>query len=274
MTSTTLHQTPPTLLSNPPETLKRSDLTRALPAALRSEWIKLSTIRSNRAILGLTAAIGASVAFAVAKLMTDEVLLVSEVFVFSTLFTSMIAAVAGILIFTSEVQYGTLAPTLTAQPTRWMIALSKMAVAALFGAVLGLAGMSAGFAGAWLGGLEMGATSTMLETATWAVLYTSVAAVLGLGVGLIARHSSVAISGLLIWALVVENLLDAFIPAEYSRFLPFLAGDEMLGIAVETETTDSIVAVLTRGQGALVFGFYAFMAMTIGTVLLNRRDTN
>jgi ABC-2 type transport system permease protein len=120
----------------------------------------------------------------------------------------------------------------------------------------------------------MGSTPTMLETASWAVLYTSVAAVLGLGVGLIARHSSVAISGLLIWALVVENLLDAFIPAEYSRFLPFLAGDEMLGIEDETEATDSIVAVLSRGQGALVFGFYAVMAMAIGTILLNRRDTN
>jgi ABC-2 type transport system permease protein len=274
MTSTTLQPTPPIALGDPPATLSRNDLTGSLPTTLKSEWIKLSTIRSSRVIVGLTAAIGASVAFAVAKLMTDEVLLVSEVFVFSTLFTSMIAAVAGILIFTAEVQYGTLAPTLTAQPTRWMIALSKMAVAALFGAALGLAGMSAGFAGAWLGGLEMGSTSTMLNTAMWAVLYTSVAAVLGLGVGLIARHSSVAISGLLIWALVVENLLDAFIPAEYSRFLPFLAGDEMLSIEVETETADSIVAVLTRGQGALVFGFYAAMAMTIGTVLLNRRDTN
>jgi ABC-2 type transport system permease protein len=134
--------------------------------------------------------------------------------------------------------------------------------------------MSAGFAGAWLGGLEMGSTSTMLNTAMWAVLYTSVAAVLGLGVGLIARHSSVAISGLLIWALVVENLLDAFIPAEYSRFLPFLAGDEMLSIEVETGATDSIVAVLTRGQGALVFGFYAAVAIAVGAVLLNRRDTN
>jgi ABC-2 type transport system permease protein len=134
--------------------------------------------------------------------------------------------------------------------------------------------MSAGFAGAWLGGLEMGSTSTMLNTAMWAVLYTSVAAVLGLGVGLIARHSSVAISGLLIWALVFENLLDAFIPAEYSRFLPFLAGDEMLSIEVETETADSIVAVLTRGQGALVFGFYASVAILVGAVLLNRRDTN
>ena len=274
MTSELISQTPPRLLDTHPATLSRHDLATALPTTLKSEWIKLTTIRSNRAILAMTAAIGATASFAVAKLMTDDFTLISEAFVFSTLFTSMIAAVAGILIFTSEVQHGTLAPTLTAQPTRWIIAVSKMQVAALFGGALGLAGMTAGFVGALLGGLPLGSPSTIIETALWATLYTSLAAVLGLGVGMIARHSSAAITGLLIWALVVEGLLFALVPSEYARFLPFLAGDEMLGIEDFVDAPDTGIAVLTPGQGALVFAFYAAAALVIGTALLSRRDTN
>lgn len=276
MTSTTLQQTPSELLRVPPERRNTRSVTSALRPTLKSEWIKLSTIRSNRIILAFTTVIGGVVAFAIAKLVTDQVLFVSGVFVFSTLFTSMIAAVAGILIFTSEAQHGTLAPTLTIQPTRWLIALSKVQITMAFGAVLGLAGMAAGFAGATLGGLPQGDTTAIFETTLWATLYTSLAAVLGLGVGMITRHSSAAIAGLLIWALVIESLLYAFVPSEYSRFLPFLAGDEMLKVQVEVDSadTDSILTVLSRGQGALVFGLYAVVAIVVGTVLVSRRDTN
>ena len=274
MTSELISRTAPQRLDPHQATLNRHDLAIALPATLNSEWIKLTTIRSNKVILAMTAAIGAIASFSVAKLMTDDFTLVSEAFVFSTLFTSMIAAVAGILIFTSESQHGTLAPTLTAQPTRWMIAIAKMQVAALFGAALGVAGMTAGFVGALLGGLPLGSAETILETGFWATLYTSLAAVLGLGVGMITSHSSAAITGLLIWALVVESLVYALIPGEYSRFLPFLAGDEMLGIENFVEPTETGLAVLTQGQGALVFAAYVALAMVGGTVLLSRRDTN
>jgi ABC-2 type transport system permease protein len=274
MTSNTLHATPSTRRGDTLSVLSRHDLVRTLPTALRNERIKLSTIRSNRAILILTASIGAIASFSIAKWMTDDFHLISDAFVFSTLFTSMIASVAGILIFTSEVQHGTLTPTLTAQPTRWVVAFSKMQMAALFGGLLGLAGMAAGLVGALVGGLEVGSVTTILTTAMWGVLYTSVAAVLGLGVGLIARHSSVAIAGLLIWALVIESLIFTFVPEEFSRFLPFLAGDKMLAIEFQAAETDLTVAVLTRGQGALVFGLYAAVAIVIGTVLFRRRDVN
>ena len=45
---------------------------QAMPDALRSEWIKLASVRSNRVLLALTAVIGAIAAFATAKLVTDE----------------------------------------------------------------------------------------------------------------------------------------------------------------------------------------------------------
>jgi ABC-2 type transport system permease protein len=262
-------------LSDQPATRSQNDTLKALPTTLKSEWIKLSTIRSNKAIVVLTIALNGLVSWAVANFVTEQgELFVDEVFAFSTVFTAVFAAVAGILIFSSEAQHGTLAPTLTAQPARLAIATAKTLTAAAFGAVLGAAGLIAGIAGASIAGIETGDTSTIVDTSLWAVLFVSLASILGLGVGMIARHSTAAISGLLVWWLVVENLLNAFVDPRFSRFLPFVAGNGLLAIEDDTASIETLSAALTRTEDALVFGGYAAIALTIGTVLLYRRDTN
>ena len=92
---------------------------------------------------------------------------------------------------------------------------------------------------------------------------------------MIVRHSAGAVSGLLVWWLVVENLTCTFfLPAEIARFLPFFAGNALLGIDSDTATAESIAVALTRPENALIFGGYAAAALTIGPVLLYRRDTN
>ncbi|MDX6248516.1 MAG: type transport system permease protein [Kribbellaceae bacterium] len=260
--------------SHHPAGRSTSDDVKALPNVLRSEWIKLSSLRANKAILGLTTATGGFVAWAVATLVTNQVQTVSEVFVFSTVLTGVIAAVAGILLFSSEAQHGTLASVLTAQPARWVIVAAKAMMATAFGFVLGAAGMAASVGGAVLGGLELGDASAMAATTLWALLFTGLSALLGLGVGMIVRHSSAAISALLVWGLVVENLLTLFLSEQVSRFLPFVAGNNLLGIVGEGAFAESAATALTRAQDALVFGGYTAAAVLIGTVLLYRRDTN
>lgn len=245
----------------------------AVPTVLRSEWLKLSTVRSSAAILWLTAFLGAFTSWAVATLVTDEVQTVAAVFVFSTVLTGVLASISGILMFTSEVQHGTLAATLTAQPARWVVVVAKTAMAAARGFWLGLTGLAAGTIGALLGGLTWGDTSGMAATTAWALVFTSLAAVLGLGVGMVVRHSSAALAGVLVWGLVVENLLTAFLHDNVSRFLPFVAGNNLLGIEGEGAFAESAASVLPRSVDALVFGGYAAAALVAGTVLLYRRDT-
>ena len=264
-----------TATSYRPVTRSQNDALKALPTTLNSEWIKLSTIRSNKAMLALTIALNGVVSWAAAKFVTEQgELFVDEVFAFSTIFTAVFASVAGILIFSSEAQHGTLTPTLTAQPARLVIAASKTLIAAAFGAVLGAAGLIAGFIGASMAGIETGDTSTIIDTSLWAVVFVSVASILGLGVGMVARHSTAAISGLLVWWLVVENLLNAFVDPRFSRFLPFVAGNGLLAIEDDTASIETLNAALTRTEDLLIFGGYAAAALTIGTVLLYRRDTN
>ena len=122
--------------------------------------------------------------------------------------------------FTAEAQHGTLAATLIARPSRWVIVTAKAAMATLVGLVLGTTAMIAGFGGALLGGVDLGNTSAIAPRALWALLYTALAAVIGLGVGMIARHSAGAISGLLMWAFVVESLFAPALPDGLVHFLP------------------------------------------------------
>jgi ABC-2 type transport system permease protein len=271
---------PPQQTASTP-TAQRSHATRTrrhdvatLPAVLRSEYIKLTSLRSNTVIAVLTGLIGFFATWATAALVKDEVLVVSDVFVYSTFLTAVIAAITAILSITSEVQYGTWTAALTAQPARWVLVAAKTVMAVRIGLVLGVIGMVAGTAGAVLGGLDAGDTGSMISTAAWALVFTTTAAVLGLGVGLIVRHSAAAISGLIVWWLVMENLLWAFLPETVSRFLPFYAGGAVLGVEIDTTTPETIAVALSRTQDALVFGGYAAVALLVGTVLLYRRDTS
>lgn len=247
---------------------------KAIPAALKSEWIKLSTVRSNQAMLGLNAVAGLLVSWAVAAFGADEALYVSEAAFYWTVVVAIVVAVAGVLVFTAEVQHGTLAAALTAQPTRWVLALAKAAMTMVFGLGMAVTGIAAGFAGALLGGLEVGDTGTMVSSTMWALLYTSLSAVLGVGLGMIVRHSAMAVSGLLVWSFLLEGLFNLFLPARVTRFLPFLAGDRLLAIDSTDLNPDAMAVALSRIEGGLVFAGYAALALAIGTVLLYRRDVN
>ena len=252
----------------------RSDDVRAVAAALRSEQIKLTALRANKVILALTSIIGAAIAGVLAATNTDPTLTASELFIYPLPLVAMLASVVGILMFTGEAQHGTLAVALVARPARWVIVAAKTITATTVGLVLGTAGMVAGFAGAAVGGVPLGSGSALTSRALWALLYIALASLIGLGVGMIARHTAGAITGLLLWSFVIESLFAPAIPEGVRHFLPFSAGYRLLDAGPNFEPPVAIVDLLARPQYALIFGGYALVSLTIGTVLLYRRDTN
>jgi ABC-2 type transport system permease protein len=257
-----------------PATRSAAHDARAVLSALRSEWIKASTVRAFGAILAFALVGGLLVSWAVATFVTDEVLFVAQVGFYWTSVTSMLAAIGGVLLFGSEVQHGTLAAAVAARPARWIVAVAKTLTAAVLGLVVGAAGLAAGFGGAVIAGLAAGDTSALGATVSWALLFTTLSAVLGLGIGMIVRNSTAAIGGVLVWGFVVENLLNLFLPVEVARFLPFFAGNKLLAYANDFDTPEAIAVALTRSESALVFAGYAGVALLVGTVLLYRRDTD
>jgi ABC-2 type transport system permease protein len=251
-----------------------SDDLRALPAALRSEWIKLTSLRANKVILAMTAVIGGVIAGGLAATATDPTLTASELFIYPLPLVAMLAGVTGILMFTAEAQHGTLAITLIARPARWVTVTAKTITAAAAGLALGATGMIAGFAGAAIGGVGIGSGSHLASRAAWALLYIVLAAFIGLGVGMIARHSAAAITGLLMWSFVIESLFAPILPENVRHALPFSAGYRLLDAGPNFEAPVLIADQLARPQYALIFAGYALVSLVIGTLLLYRRDTN
>ncbi|MCU1455710.1 MAG: hypothetical protein JWN46_3856 [Acidimicrobiales bacterium] len=272
MTTTTIHTNSWTT-TNRSATRTRSDDVKAFPAAVRSEWIKLASLRANKAILGLTAMVTAVVAWALARSLDHQALPASVLFIYPLPLVAALALVAGILMFTSEAQHGTLAATLTARPTRWVIAAAKTAMATAVGLAMGVTAMVAGFGGALLGGAQVGHGAPVTR-GLWALLYITLATVIGLGVGMIARHSAGAISGLLMWSFVVEGLFAPVLPKALVHFLPFSAGYRLLDAGSDFKPPVVIAHVFPRPAYALIFGGYALLSVIIGTALLYRRDTN
>jgi len=262
------------LTEHRPATRSNGEDARSVLAALKSDWIKVTTVRANRALLLLTVAGGVLVSWAVSILVTDQVQYVAEVGFFWTSVTSMLAAIGGVLLFGSEVQHGTLASAVAARPARWVLALSKTLTAALLGLVLGAAGLAAGFGGAVIAGLAAGDTSALVGTIGWALLFTTLSGVLGLGIAMVVRNSTAAIGGFLVWGFVLENLFRLFLAEEIARFLPFVAGNHLLAYANDLESPHALAIALTRPENAFVFGGYTAVALLVGTVLLYRRDAD
>jgi ABC-2 type transport system permease protein len=245
-----------------------------LPAVLRSEWIKSTTVRTNKTLLAAAAVVGLLTSWATAMFVTQEGMTAPEVATGATAFTAVLAAIAGILLFTAEAQHGTLAGALTAQPARWPLVAGKTVAATGLGLALAVVGLLAGFAGALAGGLEVGDTSGVPSAVAWALLYVCGSAVLGLGVGMVVRHSAGAVSGLLVWWLVVEGIIVQFAPGEVVRFVPFDTGWRSLGIESDFDVPEVVANGLSNPLHAAIFWGYVLAALVIGAVLVHRRDVD
>lgn len=267
MTTTLEHPSPNPMLDRRTPTHDVEVGPAGFIAAWRGEWLKLTTVRSPRVIAGLTVLVGGFAAFAVAHFVTDEVTTVSNVFGFSAVFTAVFAAVSGVLIHTADAESRTITQTFVTQPRRSIVVAAKAATTVGFTALLCLTGLAAGVAGAMLGGVEAGDTSTIPATVGWATGFAVLSGVLGLGIGLVARQSAAAISGVLVWWLVIENLVSVFAPERVVRFMPFFAGNGMLEIVDDGERI-----AYDRPTSTLIFAAYAAMALLAGLAVTHRSD--
>ena len=242
LANTITHTQPPRTTATPRlVTRTRRDDVAAVPAAIRSEWIKFRSLRSNRAIFGLTILSGVLMSFILATFVkTDpydhKPFTVAGSFMVSSWLTMVLAIIAGILLFTSEVQFGTIANTVAAQPARWVTVAAKTTVAAAFGLAMGVVGLVAGFLSAMASGMHMGSTHGIAATTAWCLVLTTFAGIIGLGIGMVIRHSSAAVSAALVWTFVIENLIRNMAPAKLSLLLPFSAANGLLTIRSAGDT--------------------------------------
>lgn len=259
-------------------TTTSTPIARDLRAAVRSELIKLRTVRMTAIFAGLAGAIGVAMSLILGTVVKDDPydhlpFTIGNTFLVSSWLTTLFAVVAGTLLFTTEVQHGTLAGALTARPSRTVLVAAKSAVAAALGLVMGALGIAGGLAGGVMSGMDTGDMSGAVPGVAWALVLTTLAPVLGLGIGLIVRHAAGAATTVLVWALAVETIVRGMVPATISRLLPFSAAHGLLGTRGAADTPETIAAALSNVGNAMVIGGWSIAALAIGTALLIRQDS-
>jgi ABC-2 type transport system permease protein len=267
-----------TTIAPPTATDSPSPVARDLRAAIRSEWIKLRSVRATAIFVGLATVIGLGMSLILGNVVKDDPydhlpFTIGNTFLVSTWLTTLFAVVAGTLLFTSEVQHGTLAGALTARPSKSILVGAKVLMAALLGFAMGAIGIVGGLLGGVASQMDTGDMSGAASGTAWALVLTTLASVLGLGVGLVVRHSAGAVTAVLVWALAVETLVRGMVPANISRLLPFTAAHGLLGTRSAADTPETLAAALSNLGNTAVIGCWAIVALAIGTAMLVRSDS-
>jgi ABC-2 type transport system permease protein len=180
------------------------------------------------------------------------------------------AALAGILLITSEYRFGTIRPTFLFTPRRGRVMTAKVVAGLLAGLAFGILGEGLGFGVGYviLSGrgipiaLDGGAITLLL---VGALVGVALWGAIGVGLGAILQNQIAAVITLLAWGFVAENLLFVFVPA-VGRFGPVHAGNALVG-----DTTSHLLA---PAAGAATLIAWTAVLCGVGFALTSRRDVN
>jgi ABC-2 type transport system permease protein len=258
---------------------------------LRSEWIKLRTIRSTvwcyAIIIVLTVLFGILLAttFNGPTGMdhdTQQIFAVQATTV-SIGFSQLVACVLGVLVISGEYGTGMIRSTLTAVPKRTPALLAK---ALVFGVVTFVVGLVAIGATALVTSTmlpDVGITpdfgdSRYLVALGGGALYLTIIGVMSLALGAIIRNSAGGIAAALGLVLVLPTVLQilsgvtqAQWPVNLGTFLPSSAGAALYSYGAEGSVTDGLVT-LGSLEGGLVLAGWAVVLLAAAAALLKRRD--
>jgi ABC-type transport system involved in multi-copper enzyme maturation permease subunit len=256
---------------------------------LQSEWTKIRSVRSTYWTLGasilFSIGFGALAAGSVAhhyhqysgaelhrQVIADNFDPVSQSM--SGVILGQIAlAVLGVLIISSEYRNRMIRTTLTAVPRRGRMLAAKVAV---FGGLALLVGEFTAFVSFFIGmrffdsqelSVSLGDPG-VLRAVVGTGVYLALTGIIGLGLGLIIRHSAGAITAVIGFLLVLPILATA-LPLPWQdrigQALPFSIGEQ-------TSTTADLSGHLSPLMGLVVLALYAVAALAVGGWLLQRRD--
>ncbi len=180
---------------------------------------------------------------------------------------TMFAALAGVLSVTAEHRFGTIRPTLLANPKRERVLVAKVFAAAIVGAPMGLlAGALA--VGAGVIAFEIRGIPLSLDTGDYLTLVAggTVAAALwagiGVGIGTIIRGQVPAVTGVCAWLLFVETVIlgssDAL--GAVGRHFPGALGRAATGQD----------ALLAPGLAAVFLALYLLLAVAAASIAARR----
>jgi hypothetical protein len=181
------------------------------------------------------------------------------------------------LMVTGEYRTGMIRTTFMAAPNRTLVLVAKAAIAAMFSAICASVSVVASVVAARLfAASPVGPQLSFTSAGTWHTVggiagYAAAAAVLGVSVGALLRHSAAAVALLALWPLVAEPLLANLprIGTEVGPYLPFGNAFQVVGVAwlyPEYRMPWSVAGSL------LYFAAVTAALLLAAVIVLNRRD--
>lgn len=264
----------------------------ALPAGstslwnvVRSEWVKLWSVRSTVWTLGLvvvlTVGFGALICWAIvsswdqAPPETRATIDATSISLAGLMFAQLAIAVLGAMIITTEYSTGGIRATFTAVPKRLKVLAAKAIVLAVAAFVTGVV---TSFAAFYLGQaiLSTRGISTsigepgVLRAVFGGGLYILGCGMLGFAIGALLRHTAGAIT-LAVALLFVAPILLSFLPSGWGdqvrKYFVSNAGQQITS-ATSAGSTD----MLAPWPGYLVFTLWWVVILLVAAYFLNRRD--
>lgn len=222
-------------------------------AVLNAERIKLTTLRSPILSVALVAAF--SVGLAAMQPRTAALSVVA--------FGVPVLMVVAALTVTGEYRTRMIATTFLATPARSVVLGAKAVVAGVFCSVAAAVMV--------IGSLLVAREPLAVRTVAAIALYAALAAVLGVGVGALLRHSAGAVSVLLLWPLLVETLVGN-LPGRGPQIGPYLPFANMFRF-LDVQWLFPGYAWHWGPLGSLAY-FTALVAVVFGAAVfvVNRRD--
>lgn len=265
---------------------------------LRSEWIKLWTLRSTWWTLGSTVVIMVGFALLmafIAQFLTDQMSDVEvapedqasmgAVFGAPTVisagyeFAALVVAVLGAMLITGEYSTGMIRSTFAAAPGRLGAFVAKATVLAAVTAVLSAVSLLLG----WLVSLPILSSNDIafdwsdadqLQQLYGVVIYTVLVALFALGIGTLLRHTAGAIFTAVAVFLVIPTVFGIAVVfasslewvLDVNKFLPSVAGSAI------TPSAAQVPEVLDPWVGVSVLVGYTVIALTAGALRLKLDD--
>jgi ABC-2 type transport system permease protein len=258
---------------------------------LRSEWIKLRSLRSTTwsyliviaislgmaLIMSLSMASGMSGGTDVSSMpAAEQVSLIVQSSVFGVFFGQLVAGVLGVLVISGEYTTGMIRSTLTAVPKRLPALAAKAVVLFVATFVIGLLANLGAFLVASVVFAGSDVSASLADPAVFlpilgGALYLALVALFALGVGTMIRSSAGGIAAVLGVVLLLPTVLQ-MIPAEWAQdLIPYLISSAGLGIFT-SQTAEPTADAFGAWLNLLIVLAWVGASIAGAAVLLKRRD--
>jgi len=246
-------------------------------ATIRSEWIKLRTVRSNVTTAVVAVLIPLAISLLSVTFMGENSIdsgTLPGFIVGSGSVAVLLIGVIGVLCFTQEYSQGTIRLTLAATPSRPRVYLAKSVVVATTGAALtGAIVLVGNVVGSAIIGArdvpELDSNPDAAPAFLAMILMGAVVALLGMAIGALTRNPPSAITILVLWPLLVEGIVGGLLSLAFEdnivRWMPFQTGLNSMFLELPEDG-------FGRWGSLGYFAAWVLLVMVLAERSLKRRD--